>query len=273
MTSAAILAIVWLSVKVAIVAVLIALPLANLAAYWLARSNFVGKGVVNAILHLPLVMPPVVTGYVLLLLFGRNGPIGQFLQSVFGVEIAFKWTGAAVAAAVMAFPLMVRPLRLAYEAIEPRIEDTARTLGASRLSVFFTVSLPLAVPGLIAGGILGFAKALGDKAGLRRYGSAYVPLDEAMSRVVVDFSGRPGLVYNVDYTRARIGDFDVDLVREFFQGFVNHAGVTLHIDNLRGINAHHQCETIFKAFARALRQAAEIDPRAAGAMPSTKGTL
>ena len=118
-----------------------------------------------------------------------------------------------------------------------------------------------------------FAKALGDKAGLRRYGSAYVPLDEAMSRVVVDFSGRPGLVYNVDYTRARIGDFDVDLVREFFQGFVNHAGVTLHIDNLRGINAHHQCETIFKAFARALRQAAEIDPRAAGAMPSTKGTL
>ncbi|MCB1963002.1 MAG: imidazoleglycerol-phosphate dehydratase HisB [Rhodocyclaceae bacterium] len=118
-----------------------------------------------------------------------------------------------------------------------------------------------------------FAKVLGDKKGLRRYGHAYVPLDEALSRVVVDFSGRPGLHYFVDYTRARIGDFDVDLVREFFQGFVNHAGVSLHIDNLRGDNAHHQCETIFKAFGRALRMAAEVDPRATGVVPSTKGSL
>ena len=117
------------------------------------------------------------------------------------------------------------------------------------------------------------AKAVGDKAGLRRYGHAYVPLDEALSRVVVDLSGRPGLEYNIDFTRARIGDFDVDLTREFFQGFVNHALVTLHIDNLRGINAHHQCETVFKAFARALRAASERDERAAGQMPSTKGSL
>lgn len=118
-----------------------------------------------------------------------------------------------------------------------------------------------------------FAKALGDKKGIRRYGHAYVPLDEALSRVVVDFSGRPGLHYFVSYTRARIGNFDVDLVREFFQGFVNHAGVTLHIDNLRGDNAHHQCETIFKAFGRALRMAAERDERVAGTIPSTKGAL
>jgi len=118
-----------------------------------------------------------------------------------------------------------------------------------------------------------FAKALGDKKGIRRYGHAYVPLDEALSRVVVDFSGRPGLHYFVDYTRARIGSFDVDLAREFFQGFVNHAGVTLHIDNLRGDNAHHQCETIFKALGRALRMAAERDERAAGTIPSTKGAL
>ncbi len=117
------------------------------------------------------------------------------------------------------------------------------------------------------------AKALGDKKGLRRYGHAYVPLDEALSRVVVDFSGRPGLHYFVNYTRARIGNFDVDLAREFFQGFVNHAGVTVHIDNLRGDNAHHQCETVFKAFARALRMAAERDERAAGTIPSTKGAL
>jgi imidazoleglycerol-phosphate dehydratase len=117
------------------------------------------------------------------------------------------------------------------------------------------------------------AEALGDKKGIRRYGHAYVPLDEALSRVVVDFSGRPGLVFNVDFSRSRVGDFDVDLVHEFFQGFVNHAQVTLHIDNLRGHNAHHQCETVFKAFGRALRMALERDERAAGTVPSTKGTL
>jgi len=118
-----------------------------------------------------------------------------------------------------------------------------------------------------------FAKALGDKAGIRRFGHAYVPLDEALSRVVIDFSGRPGLEFHVAWTRALIGEFDVDLVHEFFQGFVNHALVTLHVDNLRGDNAHHQCETVFKAFARALRMAAEADSRAAGTVPSTKGAL
>ena len=118
-----------------------------------------------------------------------------------------------------------------------------------------------------------FAQALGDKKGIRRYGHAYVPLDEALSRVVIDLSGRPGIEYHVDYTRARIGDFDVDLFLEFFRGFINHAGVTLHIDNLRGINAHHQAETIFKAFGRALRMAVEPDVRMGDVMPSTKGVL
>jgi imidazoleglycerol-phosphate dehydratase len=118
-----------------------------------------------------------------------------------------------------------------------------------------------------------FAQALGDKKGIRRYGHAYVPLDEALSRVVIDLSGRPGLEYHVDYTRARIGDFDVDLFLEFFRGFINHAGVTLHIDNLRGINAHHQAETIFKAFGRALRMAVEPDLRMGDVLPSTKGAL
>ena len=117
------------------------------------------------------------------------------------------------------------------------------------------------------------AKALGDKAGITRYGYAYVPLDETLSRVVIDFSGRPGLEFHVPFTRARVGDFDVDLSIEFFRGFVNHAGVTLHIDNLRGINAHHQIETVFKAFGRALRMALTPDPRAAGQVPSTKGSL
>ena len=117
------------------------------------------------------------------------------------------------------------------------------------------------------------AKAVGDKKGIRRYGHAYVPLDEALSRVVIDFSGRPELEYHVEYARALVGEFDVDLTHEFFQGFVNHAQVTLHIDNLRGENAHHQCETVFKAFARAFRMAVEPDPRAGGKIPSTKGKL
>ncbi|MCB1644932.1 MAG: imidazoleglycerol-phosphate dehydratase HisB [Pseudomonadales bacterium] len=118
-----------------------------------------------------------------------------------------------------------------------------------------------------------FSRAVGDKKGICRYGHAYVPLDESLSRVVIDLSGRPGLFFHVDFTRATVGDFDVDLFQEFFQGFVNHAHVTLHIDNLRGANSHHQIETVFKAFGRALRMAVTPDPRMAGQMPSTKGTL
>ena len=117
------------------------------------------------------------------------------------------------------------------------------------------------------------AQAVGDKKGIRRYGHAYVPLDEALSRVVIDLSGRPGLEFHVPFVRARVGEFDVDLVHEFFQGFVNHAQATLHVDNLRGANAHHQAETVFKAFGRALRMAVEPDPRLAGVVPSTKGSL
>ena len=120
---------------------------------------------------------------------------------------------------------------------------------------------------------MAIAEAIGDKKGLARYGHAYVPLDEALSRVVMDFSGRPGLIMKADFVRSHVGGFDVDLVREFFQGFVNHALVSLHIDNLRGANAHHQVETIYKAFGRALRMAATTDERMAGVMPSTKGTL
>lgn len=118
-----------------------------------------------------------------------------------------------------------------------------------------------------------FNQAVGDKKGLRRYGHAYVPLDEALSRVVLDISGRPGLVFHVDFVRPNVGEFDLELVREFFQGFVNHALVTLHIDNLAGDNAHHQAETVFKAFGRALRMALEADPRMEGMLPSTKGAL
>ena len=117
------------------------------------------------------------------------------------------------------------------------------------------------------------ARAIGDKKGIRRYGHAYVPLDEALSRVVIDFSGRPGLIWHVPFTRAMIGEFDVDLAREFFQGLVNHAAITVHVDNLRGDNSHHQCETVFKAFGRALRAAAEADARMGEVIPSTKGSL
>ncbi len=151
-----------LTLKVAAAALLVALPLAILTAYFLARYRFPGHGIVNALVHLPLVLPPVVTGYVLLLAFGRNGPVGAFLRETFGVTFAFNWTGAALAAGVMAFPLMVRPIRLSFEAVNPKLEDAARSLGAQRLIIFLTITLPLALPGILGGAILGFAKAMGE---------------------------------------------------------------------------------------------------------------
>jgi molybdate transport system permease protein len=151
-----------LSLRVAGWAVVTGLPPALLVAWVLARFDFPGKTLVNGIIHLPLVLPPVVAGYALLLLFGRNGPIGGWLDSAFGITIAFTWQGAALAAAVMAFPLMVRAIRLSVEAIDPRLPAAARTLGATRLGVFLTITLPLTGPGIVAAAILGFARSLGE---------------------------------------------------------------------------------------------------------------
>lgn len=153
---------VWLSLQVALVAIIFAMPLAIGVAHLLARKMFWGKQVLNALVHLPLVLPPVVTGYLLLVLFGTQGPLGAFFQSVFGITFAFRWTGAALAAGIMAFPLMVRAIRLSFEAVDAGLEDAASTLGASRWRVFRTVTLPLIWPGLLAGAVLGFAKALGE---------------------------------------------------------------------------------------------------------------
>jgi molybdate transport system permease protein len=155
-------AIVTLSLRVALVAILVATPIAFAVAWFLARRNFPGKGLVQAAITLPLVLPPVVTGYTLLVLFGARGVIGRFLVETTGLTFAFRWTGAALAAGVMAFPLLVRPIRLSFEAMDTGLEEAARTLGAGRITVFFTVTLPLLLPGVIAGGILGFAKALGE---------------------------------------------------------------------------------------------------------------
>ncbi|WP_428643122.1 molybdate ABC transporter permease subunit [Roseibium sp.] len=151
-----------LTLKVASAALVVVLPLAVLIAYLLARYRFPGHGLVNALVHMPLVLPPVVTGYVLLLTFGRKGPAGAFLSEVFGISFAFNWTGAALAAGVMAFPLMVRPIRLSFEAVDPKLEEAAKSLGAHRLVAFATVTLPLALPGILGGAILGFAKAMGE---------------------------------------------------------------------------------------------------------------
>ncbi|MEM8700737.1 MAG: molybdate ABC transporter permease subunit [Pseudomonadota bacterium] len=151
-----------LTLKVAAVALAVSLPVAVLVAYLLARFRFPGHGLVNALVHLPLVLPPVVTGYVLLLMFGRKGPVGAFLYDTFGISFAFSWTGAALAAAVMAFPLIVRPIRLSFEAVDPKLEEAAKSLGARRIIAFFTVTLPLALPGILGGAILGFAKAMGE---------------------------------------------------------------------------------------------------------------
>lgn len=151
-----------LTLKVAAVALAVALPAAICVAYLLARSRFPGHGLVNALVHMPLVLPPVVTGYLLLLAFGRKGPVGAFLDEVFGLRFAFTWTGAALAAGVMAFPLIVRPIRLSFEAVDPKLEDAAKSLGAHRIISFVTVTLPLALPGILGGAILGFAKAMGE---------------------------------------------------------------------------------------------------------------
>lgn len=153
---------VALSLKVSLWAIGLSLPVGILTAYALARWRFPGKQILNGIIHLPLILPPVVTGYLLLLSFGRRGPVGSWLEEVFGLVFAFRWTGAALAAAIMAFPLMVRAIRLAIEAVDPKLEQAAATLGAPRLWVFATVTLPLILPGVIAGAILGFAKAMGE---------------------------------------------------------------------------------------------------------------
>ncbi|MCG3267943.1 molybdate ABC transporter permease subunit [Yoonia sp. I 8.24] len=153
---------IFLSLRVALVAVICALPFAISVAYLLARKQFFGRQLLNVAVHLPLVMPPVVTGYLLLVVFGSQGPVGRALEQVLGLSLAFRWTGAALAAAIMAFPLMVRAIRLGLEAIDPGLEDAAATLGASRWRVFGTVTLPLALPSILAGVVLGFAKALGE---------------------------------------------------------------------------------------------------------------
>ncbi|RMA43680.1 molybdate ABC transporter permease subunit [Rhodophyticola porphyridii] len=154
--------VVNLSLKVAIWATLASLPFGILAAIALARGRFWGREVLNIAVHLPLVLPPVVTGYLLLVLFGSQGPLGRFFETTLGLTFAFRWTGAALACAIMAFPLMVRAIRLALEAVDPKLEEAAATLGASRLHIFATVTLPLMLPGILAGSVLGFAKALGE---------------------------------------------------------------------------------------------------------------
>ncbi|WP_299141356.1 molybdate ABC transporter permease subunit [uncultured Tateyamaria sp.] len=151
-----------LSLLVGVVATGLALPLAIWVAWLLARRDFWGKAVLNALVHLPLVLPPVVTGYLLLIAFGRTGPIGRFLEQTFGLVLAFRWTGAVLAAIVMGFPLMVRAIRLAIEAVDPKIEEAAATLGAPGWAVFSTITLPLILPGILAGGVMGFAKAIGE---------------------------------------------------------------------------------------------------------------
>lgn len=156
------LQIILLSAKVALAAIVFSLPLAFASAWVLARKKFPGKALFQALVTLPLVIPPVATGFALLLLFGTKGPLGRFLETTFGLVFAFRWTGAALAAGVMAFPLLARPIRLSLEAVDRKLEEAAATLGASRMTVFFTVTLPLALPGVLAGAVLGFAKALGE---------------------------------------------------------------------------------------------------------------
>jgi molybdate transport system permease protein len=183
---------VRLSLKIALVATLVALPLGVAVGWLLARTNFWGKTLLDGIVHLPLVLPPVVTGYLLLISFGRRGPIGAFLADHFGIVFSFRWTGAALACGVMGFPLLVRPIRLAIEAIDRKLEDAAATLGADRLRVFLTVTLPLAMPGLIAGIVLCFAKALGEFGATITFVSNIPGETQTISAAIYTFTQIPG---------------------------------------------------------------------------------
>jgi molybdate transport system permease protein len=183
---------IWLSLKVALVATVAALPPGLAIAWLLARGSFWGKTLLDGFVHLPLVLPPVVTGYLLLVLFGRRGPVGAFLADHLGVVFSFRWTGAALACGVMGFPLLVRPLRLALEAIDRRLEDAASTLGANRLWVFLTVTLPLALPGLIAGMVLCFAKALGEFGATITFVSNIPGETQTISAAIYTFTQVPG---------------------------------------------------------------------------------
>lgn len=183
---------IWLSLKVALVATVAALPPGLAVAWLLARGSFWGKTLLDGFVHLPLVLPPVVTGYLLLVLFGRRGPVGAFLADHLGLVFSFRWTGAALACGVMGFPLLVRPLRLALEAIDRRLEDAASTLGANRVWVFLTVTLPLALPGLIAGMVLCFAKALGEFGATITFVSNIPGETQTISAAIYTFTQVPG---------------------------------------------------------------------------------
>lgn len=181
-----------LSLRIALVATVVALPFGIAVAWLLARKDFWGKALLDGVVHLPLVLPPVVTGYLLLISFGRRGPVGAFLDDYFGVVFSFRWTGAAVACGVMGFPLLVRPIRLAIEAVDRRLEQAAATLGANRLRVFVTVTLPLALPGLIAGFVLCFAKALGEFGATITFVSNIPGETQTISAAIYTFTQIPG---------------------------------------------------------------------------------
>ncbi len=183
---------IHLSLRIALVATVVALPFGLAVAWLLARKNFWGKAIVDGLVHLPLVLPPVVTGYLLLISFGRKGPIGAFLADTFGIVFSFRWTGAALACGVMGFPLLVRAVRLSIEAIDRRLEDAAATLGASRLWVFATVTLPLALPGIIAGMVLCFAKALGEFGATITFVSNIPGETQTLSAAIYTYVNVPG---------------------------------------------------------------------------------
>jgi molybdate transport system permease protein len=183
---------VQLSLRIALVATLVALPFGIAVAWVLARKEFWGKSLLDGIVHLPLVLPPVVTGYLLLISFGRKGPVGAFLENTFGLVFSFRWTGAALACGVMAFPLLVRAIRLSFEAIDRKLEDAASTLGASRFWVFLTVTLPLALPGVIAGMVLSFAKALGEFGATITFVSNIPGETQTLSAAIYTFTQVPG---------------------------------------------------------------------------------
>ena len=242
------------------------------AAYYVARLPRAVKGILDVILTLPMVLPPTVVGYFILLVFGAKRPLGIFLAQ-YGIKFVMTWYGGVLAAAVVAFPLMYRTARGAFESFDDTLAYSGQTLGLSNTYIFWHIRMPYCRQGILAGTVLAFARALGDMRGIQRYGSFYLPMDEALILCAVDLSGRCTLNWDVRCSTEKVGDFDVECAKEFWLGFARSVPATVHFVQFAGENTHHILEACFKGAGHALAAAVAIDAAHRDEIPSTKGLL
>ena len=263
----------WNSLRIALISCTAVFFLGIFAAYYIAKLPRTVKGVLDVVLTLPMVLPPTVVGYFLLLLFGAKRPLGIFFMEHFGVKLVMNWYSAIFASIVVAFPLMYRTARGAFESFDETLAWSAQTLGQSDVWIFWRVRMPCCRQGILAGTVLAFARALGEMRGIQRYGSFYLPMDEALVLCAVDLSGRCTLNWDVHCKTEKVGDFDVECASEFWLGFARNVPATLHFVQFAGENTHHILEACFKGAGHALAAAVAIDAAHRDEIPSTKGLL